>query len=193
MDKGVLVSPSLLELLSQEFDPQSFFNLLNKRGLSKPLVMNTDLFSGFDSNNLMDMNWTDYDSARVDYESEGENVAYSSFVSLLKKSQIENKEQQIIDGSVVLLEEPKKYFEEANVKVVFSYDAKEKKREVQDFVKHYRVRYEEIKPILLARQELQDSLSIARLPRKKEGEAVSIIGMITNKTITKNENIKITL
>jgi len=80
-----------------------------------------------------------------------------------------------------------------NVKIVASYEYKNKKKDVQDFVNYFKKRYESLKKILLYRAELQESISIARLARKQERESVSLIGIVIDKSQTKNDNIKLVL
>lgn len=77
---------------------------------------------------------------------------------------------------------------ETNVEVVYSYKDSLKKREVQDFVKYFKNRYETIKGFLMNRSELQGVISINRLKDKKEGEKVSLIGAVMDKEFTKNGN-----
>ncbi len=79
------------------------------------------------------------------------------------------------------------------VKIVKCYEDEERKRDVQSFVSYFKQRYESLRKILVARQDLQESVSITRLARKQEGEMVSVIGIVLNKQETKNGNFKITL
>ncbi len=83
--------------------------------------------------------------------------------------------------------------EEGKIRVAFSYEYKNKKKEVQDFVNYFKNRYESLKKILIGRTELQESISIARLARKQEGDLVSVIGIVIDKSQTKNDNIRIVL
>lgn len=80
-----------------------------------------------------------------------------------------------------------------NVKVIFSYDKEVKKREVGDFVAYFKNRYETLRKILASRQELQESISIIRLSRKQAGERISIVGLVLDKSETKNGNIRLTI
>lgn len=82
---------------------------------------------------------------------------------------------------------------ESNVKIVFSYKEESKKRNIQDFVMFFNRRYETIKNMLYNRQELQNIMSINRIKKKKEKEPISFIAMVTDKQLTKNNNIILTL
>lgn len=77
----------------------------------------------------------------------------------------------------------------SSVKLVFSYDEESKKRDIQDFVAYFNARYKAIENILRNRQELQNIVSINRLENKKDKEEISLIGMVRDKTTTKNNNI----
>jgi DNA polymerase II small subunit len=81
----------------------------------------------------------------------------------------------------------------ARVKVLWSYQDKPKKLTPQDFVHYFNARYKALERILQQRQELQNLTSLARLLNKKDRETVSIIGMIMDKQVTKNENIMLVL
>lgn len=104
----------------------------------------------------------------------------------------EKTQENSQDSQVVLLNKPE-IQDKYKVKIISCYEDNLKKKDVQDFVAHYKHRYNSLKNILSNRQELQDSISIARLERKKDGDMVSVIGIVLNKFYTKNGAIKITL
>ena len=79
------------------------------------------------------------------------------------------------------------------VRVVWEYDDKPKKRSVQDFVDYFNARYRSLERLLQSRQDLQNLTSISRLRLKKDRETLSIIGIVSDKRVTKNEHILITL
>ncbi|MBI2147508.1 DNA-directed DNA polymerase II small subunit [Candidatus Woesearchaeota archaeon] len=79
------------------------------------------------------------------------------------------------------------------VNIIFTYDEEEKKRDVQDFVSFFNLRYAALRRILEHRQELQGAMSISRLQARKESGPVSIIGLIAEKNVTANNNIVLTL
>jgi len=78
------------------------------------------------------------------------------------------------------------------VEILFSYKDKYKKREVQDFVKYFNKRYKFLEGLLRNRHELRNTTSISRILQKKEREAVALIGIVTDKKITKNGNVLLT-
>jgi len=80
-----------------------------------------------------------------------------------------------------------------NVKITFSYDKEPGKISVSDFVAHFNRRFEMLSSLLRQRQELQKVTSINRLQGKSSRENVAVMGLVYNKSITKNNNTLITL
>jgi len=76
---------------------------------------------------------------------------------------------------------------DANVKILSKTQSFKKKIEIDDFVKNLRNRFYEMKNILQEHQELDNLISINKLSQR--GQRVSIIGMVSEKRITKNRNI----
>ncbi|MBU0760279.1 MAG: metallophosphoesterase [Nanoarchaeota archaeon] len=75
--------------------------------------------------------------------------------------------------------------------VFYSETAPDKKLEVKDFVGHFRARFHQLQRILMARPELQKNLvSINKI--SSDRTSLSIIGIVTEKRITKNKNLIIT-
>ncbi len=74
-----------------------------------------------------------------------------------------------------------------NFKILTSYQIPSKKLCVQDFIKYFRGRFDFLKKILQEKSELQNLVSINKLAGSRQG--ISIIGLVSNKRITKNKNI----
>ena len=73
------------------------------------------------------------------------------------------------------------------VKVLNSYKLNEKKLEVQDFTKHFRNRFNEMRNILQEHSTLKNPISINKISGSKSN--FSVIGIVTGKSVTKNKNI----
>ncbi len=80
-----------------------------------------------------------------------------------------------------------------NVELVFSYNKESKKRSVNDFVSFFNSRFKELANMLRRRQELQGLTSIVNVSKKTERENVAVIGMIKEISITRNQNIILTV
>lgn len=64
------------------------------------------------------------------------------------------------------------------------------KIEVSDFVGHFRSRYQQIQRILMQRPDIQNLVALNKIPRDRQ--RFTIIGIVTEKRITKNKNLVIT-
>jgi DNA polymerase II small subunit len=72
--------------------------------------------------------------------------------------------------------------------VTFSYDKPPHKRTYDDFVAHWRHRFNGLATMLKGRQELQGVMSISRVLSQTNNRG-AVIGMISEKNITKNDNV----
>ncbi|MCF7871965.1 metallophosphoesterase [Candidatus Woesearchaeota archaeon] len=88
------------------------------------------------------------------------------------------------------LEEFKKINEQKNssITIIKNYTKPPKKRSYQDFVSVINRRFETISNILMIRQDMIGTSSISRVMQKNSDEQISIIGMVLEKNITKNNN-----
>ena len=80
----------------------------------------------------------------------------------------------------------KEIFPENKATILKIFENPPKKIEVGDFVKNFRNRYNFLKGLLQQRPELENLTSIFRIEEKKQ---CSIIGMVYDKKVTKNENV----
>ena len=78
---------------------------------------------------------------------------------------------------------------EGSVSVLTSFESKEVSKKVGDFVSYFNARYKAIEKMLRNRQELQSMTAMRRLAQKEEREPVSVIGIVKEIELTKNENI----
>lgn len=75
------------------------------------------------------------------------------------------------------------------VEVVYEYVDEPKKWVMQDFVSLFNERVRFLGRILQSRGELQNLTAISRLSGRALNDVVSVIGIVTDKQVTKNENI----
>lgn len=83
--------------------------------------------------------------------------------------------------------------EDNKVNVLFSYDKKSEKKQIQDFVTYFNNRYNTIERMLRDRKELENLNQINKVLKKKDRETISIIGFVQEKSETKNGNIFLTI
>ncbi|OIO81511.1 hypothetical protein AUJ84_01045 [Candidatus Pacearchaeota archaeon CG1_02_32_132] len=74
-----------------------------------------------------------------------------------------------------------------NYKIFYSDDNGGRKIEVKDFVGHFRARYHELQRILMQRPDLTNLISINKLGMNRQ--SLNLIGIVSEKRITKNKNL----
>ena len=82
---------------------------------------------------------------------------------------------------------------DSDVEILYSYDEKPIKREILHFVEHFRNRFKTFEKMIAPRAELVGRISISRALQKKEKDTISVIGMILDISLTKNNNLMIKL
>lgn len=78
-------------------------------------------------------------------------------------------------------------YSSGEVSILSSFPVVNKKLEVQDFVNYFRSRFVEMRGILQSRPELDNPISISKIFGNKQ--KISIIGIVSDKSFTKNRNI----
>jgi len=183
---GYLVSPDF----SFDGDLPGFLDKLKQGGsFAKPLVLHPDLLVFLDKGKSeTDLNWIEFEKSRALFEFGKDRRVYDSFLGILSKDVPPKLEStQRIETAL-----PEPETDTGSVIVLNSYQSQSKKREVQDFVKYYTVRFETLRKMLLKRAELQNVLSINRVLSKGDGD-VSFIGIVSNKRSSKKGNILLTV
>jgi DNA polymerase II small subunit len=190
MRKGFLMSPSLVR---EEIDEKVLDKLSDMD--EKPLVIDRTVYEALRNSNdvYAHINWKEFDKSKVLYEKNKGGKDYNVFLDILNyntddknKYKVDKILKQVSRPEGLRLEED---VIEPNLIVVKEYKENIKKRDVQDFVQHFRARYNVLKNILINRPELKDCISINRVLNKNESEKVSIIGLIIDKRTSKNGNI----
>jgi len=74
-----------------------------------------------------------------------------------------------------------------DVKITSNFPALSKKLEVKDFVEYFRSRFSEMRTILQEHADLDNLVSIGKISGTRQ--SVSVIGIVSDKSITKNKNI----
>lgn len=184
MDKGVLVSPDLISRVSGGFNGEELYDFIKEKLKGDDFIfINSDIMDAANSLGRVDLNWHDMERARVLYEKGLNTKNYVHFIGTLMNSVSQTSEAaagcaKVSDDAI----------DKTALKVSFSYEEDTKKKDVQDFVGYFNVRYSSLKRILENRQELQNTTSINRIHGKREKGSVSIIGLVMGKSLTKNGN-----
>ena len=194
LESGFLPSPDITE------DFQDIENTLYNKNENIPCVINNDLLNafskGFDPE--ANINWHEFDKSKALLEMGRDNNAYNVFLDMLNYNN-SNKKQEEIKKLLeeVGKEENKIYLEDENshagVVVIKTYQELSDKIGVDNFVSYLKSRYNFMKGLFLNRSELINSISLNRVKTKQDREGVSIIGLVSNKKITKKGNLLVTL
>ncbi len=168
LEKGILLDKETLNFLS-EFDLETAKDFIEKIANLKERVITKSVISR-NVNKIKEL---------LDNKTLVEKLKINLGITL------EIERETSIKANDKKIKEDKK--EESDVKVIFSVPNQTKKIEVDDFVNYFRNRYLEIKSFLQGRKELQNLSSIGKISKSRQ--AISIIGMVLDKRITKNKNI----
>lgn len=163
---------------TQSISGHNSFAVINKDFLNL-------LLEGVFENDGLKINWAELEKIKANDEKQGTNSTYKEAL----KGIIKKIEHSKTAGSSSLASDLQKN----GVKILFNYNKAGKKKDIQDFVKYFNLRYKALETILISRQELSSPASIARLLSKKEKENVSAIGIVKEKTSTSNNNIILTI
>ena len=192
LKKDYLVSPDFFEESSEDLKS---LDIKNDFGGDTPLILDKNLLFLIKNNLKVDINWREFEQSKVSFEKDKEKKIYKTFLDIFYYNASEEKKKEIDQILETIKKQPKdlvideKEENYPNVIILKSYDVESKKREVQDFVTYFRLRYEAIKKILQGRQELQNVISIARALNKNTKDNISLIGLVYDKRVTKNGNI----
>ncbi|MBA3064790.1 hypothetical protein FP803_05110, partial [Candidatus Woesearchaeota archaeon] len=169
LKNNLLISPDFIDKITSETDSEKLYNLVSNKIISNDfLLLNNDIHQRLLNKNIQDINWFEFERLKVLYEKGRDKILYHKFIDYFDIT---------------------KSNEEPDVKILFSYNEESKKRDVKDFVSFFNSRYKAIENMLKNRQELQNLMSINRIINKKEKETISLIGLVNDKKITKNNNI----
>ncbi|MBN4049123.1 DNA-directed DNA polymerase II small subunit [archaeon AH-315-M20] len=179
LKKGLLLSQDLLEQLENKNVFLEICKLIENNTHQEITVLNKKIKYLLNQSTTSNLNWSEIEKINAISEKKGND--YSKLFEPILGSEIHTKPIG------------KKIDTENNVKVIFSYKSKPKKRNAQDFVEYFNNRLQTTRNILKQRQELQNTISINRLLSKKGRDQVAVIGMVKDKHYTKNNNCMVTI
>jgi|SRR3989344_638875 len=179
IEKGFLLDKDVLEFLNALDDGKVAGEILDKIAVVSQKKMIT--------RQLIDENIEKIKPILFELDSEKKKLVDKYFINV--NISVEVKKERFIDD-LKIEDIQKNSFEDnksrGSVKIISSSIGACKRIEVKDFVKHFRNRYLSLKKILQERPELDSLMSIDKI---SGGRNFSIIGIVSNKTVTKNGNI----
>ncbi len=198
LEKGYLISP---DIMGEELDSKFIEEIEKKiRTPSRPLVINKDLHRVIKKiRSPININWSEFERSRAFMEKGKNGKVYETFLDIMEYD-IDKEKKEKLDTLLEEIKKPEEELEitngeplENNVIILDSYKEDAKKREVQDFVAYFKVRYNTLKEMLMNRQDLQNVVSINRLNTKTKMPKTEVIGMIVEKRTTKNGGVSLTI
>ncbi|MDP7116083.1 MAG: DNA-directed DNA polymerase II small subunit [Candidatus Woesearchaeota archaeon] len=166
LKKGVLVTPDYLDTVKDN-DIDNSDALLSNNDL---MIINKELSTG--TVNTTNVNWRELERSLVKKDKGDDKQTYEQFLDIL-----DSEDENAIK----------------DVNVVFSYKEREKKSRIQDFVSYFNSRFSLLEPIIAKRPEITKLMAINKLKNKRDRDTVSIIGLVQEIYVTKNNNILLTL
>jgi len=173
LKKNILVSFDFINQLTEKNIEELYNTILEKIKSDDFLILNKDLNELLKKTEKIDINWLDLEKSKALLEKGKNKEIYQRFIEYLTKKEKPK------------LEEP--------VKILFSYKEEPKKRDIQDFVQYFNVRYKTLEKMLRHRPELKNITTINRIIAKKDRDSVSLIGLVKTKEFTKNNNLILTV
>ncbi|MBS3078959.1 metallophosphoesterase [Candidatus Pacearchaeota archaeon] len=169
IEKGFLLDREMLD----------FFNELENETIAKEIIDKIALVAKKKviTKHLVSENFDKLKPVLFDLDNDKKKLVEKFFVNV--SISVEVKKEIVI--------EDKKDIKRAPIKIISSPILTSQKLTVKDFVRHFRSRYNFIKGLLQQRQELENLTSIDKI--KGGNRVVSIIGIVSSKTVTKNKNI----
>lgn len=173
LENGFIIDKELFESLSQ-IDVSIAKKIIEKikQASNERLISKTILFNKSQ----------EVSKIVTSFENENKKVVERLFISL--GLNIEIKKEKTLEKEPRMEEEEQS---PASFRIITSHDIPTKKFKVNDFVRHFRNRFLEMKKILQERAELQNLVSINKISGNKQN--LSIIGAVLSKRTTKNKNI----
>ena len=177
LERNIVVSPDAVDTIAGNIE--KFEELIKGKINSEEfLYINEDVVNVLTKREKLDANWQEFEKSRAVFEKQKNGAAYKQMVEFIKTEGQNQNEKNIL-------------YPEVNV--LFSYKEEPKKIDIQDFVSYFNERYKTMQKMLSGRPELTNIMSITRILAKKEHDTISFIGIVSDKQLTKNQNIVLSL
>jgi len=176
IERGLLMDKDVLNLFSESQDFESVKFMIDKiKNQTHEKIITKELFS----KNLEKVNMV-FSSLPEDQQRKLESLKIKLGLSIeISKEIISPRKEKLAEAD---------FFDEGGkVKIISASPSQPPKIVVEDFVKHFRNRFSDLRNILQERSELRNLVSINKIFGNRQG--ISVIGMVVDKRATKNKNI----
>ena len=177
VDRGLLLDEEVFKLFSETTDTESVKLIIEKlRSHTQRRIITKDIFEENKQRvsefflTLPRENQKKLEKLKIKL---GLHIEISKEISSKPMESIQIPKESLVEGP--------------SIKIISKSPSFKKKVEVGDIVKNFRDRFCEMKYILQQHSELNDVISINKLSMSRKG--ASIIGIVSDKRITKNKNI----
>lgn len=174
VEKGLLLDKDLLKLFNEISDVDSAKLIIEK--------IKTTTNKRFITKNLFEENKDKINRIISDLPTDNQAVFEKLKINLgisIEISREVSPKEEVYDLQNSVNEE--------DVKVSTNFPALSKKLEVKDFVTYFKSRYLEMREILQEHAELENLISINKISGNRQ--TFSLIGIVSDKSVTKNKNI----
>ena len=179
IEKGLLVNPEVLTLFSETADEDSVKLIIEKIGnYAQKKIITKD---------LLEKNREQISEFFLELPKENQKKLERLKIKLGLQIEISKESSVIASPTVKTFSIEDSAELEPQVRVLSKTPSFRKKVEIEDFVKNIRSRFQDIKEILQEHPELEGLVSINKLSKARQ--KISIIGIVSNKRLTKNKNI----
>lgn len=176
LDNNMLVSPDFIDQLNGTDNVEQVNDLVKEKIHSEDFfMMNSDVSTFIEKGNLSNINWKEFEKSKALHD-RNQTKAYGKFLDLMQL------EEQVSSAPTEHL-----------INITYCYNRPQDKKGVEHFVHHFNERYKAMERMLSSRPELTNLLPISRVLQKKDRDTVSIIGMVSEKRVTKNGHLIIEL
>jgi DNA polymerase II small subunit len=175
MEKGLLLDNDMLELFKGEKDFEFIKLIIEKiRVKTQENIITKNIFQS---------NQEKIDQVFSELPYENQKSLENLKIKLGLSIEI-SRESSYLNENIEKIDE---FVDESNVKILNSPPFMEKKLEVSDFTKYFRSRFEEMRNLIQEHSSLTSLVSINKISGNRSN--FSIIGIVKDKSITKNKNI----
>ena len=178
VERGLLLDPEVLKIFSETTDEDSVKMIIEKiRSHTRKRIINKELF---------EKNKEQVSHFFFFFSKENQEGLETLKIKLGLQIEI-SKETSTITSSEIKTNSMEEDISDSQVKITSNTHSFKKKIGVDDFVKNLRSKFQDLREILQEHNELEGLVSINKLSKTRQ--KISIIGIVSDKRVTKNKNI----
>ncbi len=180
LENGLLVDKEVLDLFDDESDFESVKIIIEKiKNKTHQNIITKNLFyNNRDKVNQVFLELPEEKQKKL----EKLKIKLGLSIEILREV-VEGKSEKILDVNLI----ENNFNKKGNVRITDFAKLSEKKLEVKDFTRYFRNRFDQMRVLLQEHGSLNNLVSISKISGSRSN--FSIIGIVSNKSVTKNKNI----